>query len=496
MKYQFIISTLFLFNLNAYANPLSVVYQDGLVEYTCHKPTPTNPDLQNAAITCLFHDNGNIAEIAHQGKVGLINKDGNLITKIKYDKIESYHDNLTAQVKLNDKYGLINTKTGKELTPIHFDKMHSFSQNRMAVSLHGKSGYIDGTGQMVITPKYGNAYNFENGLAIVSNNKNAKDGTYRMGVIDLSGKEIAPPIYRYISFSDDNLIYFSDELKYFGVMNNQGNIIINPAYPDMGIFNHGFATVSLTRDLKGYINESDQEIITPQYQNAKTPAKIGNKIIFIVAKNSKHGLLYGAIDKDSNILIDFNYHNLNVYEPADIIVATDKNNNKLLLNHEFKPITEAIYHDFIYFDKNTSVYNKNGKYGFIHLDGKEITQPLFEGIKLIYSQKYTQYKAHTTHYGYAVRIGDKWGFYSMDGKSLLPIVYDDIINWNDDNLFIKKDNRYGKSDSSGNIITPPVYENYRPLTHGYLKAKIDNTWYLISPTGENLGKTSKPNYAD
>lgn len=497
MKYPCIISTLVasLFVVPVHANPSSVVYQDGLAEYACHKPAITDPKLQNATVSCLFHDDGNIAQIKHQDKFGLINKDGKLISDIRYDDISSYDDeHHTALVQIDDKYGLISTKTGKELTAVHFDKMHLFSQNRMAVSLHGKLGYIDSIGNMVIVPKYGNAYRFEDGLAIVSNDGNVKDDTYRMGVIDTTGKEILPPIYKSVSIND-NLIYFADEAGYHGVMDSQGNIIIKPEYPHMDSFRHGFAVVALMRDLNGYIDETGKEVIPPQYLYAKTPVKIADKVLFIVAKRQGNKWQFGVVDKDNRVLIDFIYDHLIGIEKSNIIIA-NQDNHQLILNHEFKPISPHLYDDIIAFDKEIGIYQKDNKYGFIKTDGKHITEPIFDDIKPLYSQRYALSKAHTTYYGYKVCVGDKWGFVDLYGKELLPVVYDEIVNWNDNHLFIKQNHRYGRANSQGNIITPPVYEQYRPLNDGYIKAKMDDTWYLIDPTGNNLGKTSSPRYVN
>lgn len=493
MKFKFL--TFMLLSLSAYAhakNGYFVEYKDGLAEYTCPKPTPKDKTLQNFDIGCLSHG---VANIHLNDKVGLLDKDGNLITKIKYDEIGLVDGNHTAKVKLNNKYGLINTQTGKELTPIHFDDMHIFEQNRMPVKLNGHAGYIDSTGKMVISPKYGNVYSFNDKYAVVGNHGTASDDTYRMGVVDLAGKEILPPIYREITIVDDK-IYVTDENRHDKVMDLDGNILFNLEYPYSSAFYHDYAIVHLLKDMVGYIDITGKEIITPQYIDAKTPMKIGDDVLFIVAKRTGDGIYYGVVDKDNKTRLDFNYKNVVILEYSKTVLVLDKNHKMQLLDTNFKPLTPAIYDDFTYPIGDLIVYQKNHKYGFMNLQGKHVSEAIFDEIKPIITDRYDLASANKTHHGYTVRIGNNWGFYDKDGKELMAVLYDDITHWNDDNLFLKQNGYYGRADLKGNVITPPIYKSYRPLTDGYIKAKMDNEWYLISPTGDNLGKTSKPKYAD
>lgn len=73
---------------------------------------------ENTKTSCLF-DGGNTAIIYQESKKGLINQEGILLTPIQYDDT-LLRDEVNI-VQINDKYGLIHTRTGKQITPVHFE---------------------------------------------------------------------------------------------------------------------------------------------------------------------------------------------------------------------------------------------------------------------------------------------------------------------------------------------------------------------------------------
>jgi hypothetical protein len=102
-------------------------------------------------------------KVCINGKWGLVNKRGKEITPLIYDEIRGSQDPI---VKLNGKYGYLNRKTGKLLTPVKYDKAEewtqildfsddSFGHNDLAkVRLNGKWGCIDLRGNEVVPLKY------------------------------------------------------------------------------------------------------------------------------------------------------------------------------------------------------------------------------------------------------------------------------------------------------------------------------------------------------
>ena len=81
-------------------------------------------------------------------KYGLIDKEGNEMTAIKYDKLfDKFEDGLLG-VKLNEKYGAIDTK-GKEIIPLKYDYIKIVSSKEIVVSVNGKTFTINASGKCI-----------------------------------------------------------------------------------------------------------------------------------------------------------------------------------------------------------------------------------------------------------------------------------------------------------------------------------------------------------
>ena len=65
---------------------------------------------------------------------------GTLVIPARYDYAELFNEGLT-QVKLQDKYGYLNTK-GKVIIPLKYDLVQEFSEGFAAVQIGNKWGYI------------------------------------------------------------------------------------------------------------------------------------------------------------------------------------------------------------------------------------------------------------------------------------------------------------------------------------------------------------------
>ncbi len=183
---------------------------------TCPKP---KVDRQYDTVGCL--EKG-IAYIKRDSKWGFVDKEGNLITPIKYDSL-SYigFANDFIQVELNGKNGFID-RTGKEVIPLKYDWIFGTfidDNDLVVVQRDNKYGFIDKTGKEVIPLKYDFTFGFRN------KNKVARvQIDNKWGVIDKNGKEIIPLQYDSIEFVENGLAKAKLNNKTFTI-NKQGQII-------------------------------------------------------------------------------------------------------------------------------------------------------------------------------------------------------------------------------------------------------------------------------
>jgi hypothetical protein len=105
---------------------------------------------------------------------------------------------------------------------------------------------------------------------------------------------------------------------------------------------------------------------------------------------------------------------------------------------EFKALTASSY--------KIAKVNRNGKYGFVNMDGEEIISPIYDEIK-------------DFNNGYAsFRINNKWGLINSFGKETINSSYDEPLSFNGNETYATLNGSKVKIDRFGNRINEtPVY---------------------------------------
>ena len=137
------------------------------------------------------------------GKKGLVDSTGKEITPIIYDWIdESFWGNEIAKVSLNKKFGFID-KSGKEIIKPIYSAIGNVSEGLIWVksAFNGNFGYIDTNGKIIIdtTLNYLKVSDFVEEMAVFQKEIISSDGVNMSfyGFIDKSGNEVISPKYDY-----------------------------------------------------------------------------------------------------------------------------------------------------------------------------------------------------------------------------------------------------------------------------------------------------------
>jgi serine/threonine protein kinase len=107
-----------------------------------------------------------MARVKLNGKYGFINTDKQLVIPIKYESANGFFNGVVP-VELNNKWGLID-KNGDVVIPIKYDLAFRLAaEGLIAVELNDKWGFIDKYDNVKIPIKYEDAWSFNEGVAAV-----------------------------------------------------------------------------------------------------------------------------------------------------------------------------------------------------------------------------------------------------------------------------------------------------------------------------------------
>lgn len=117
----------------------------------------------------------------------------------------------------------------------------------------------------------------------------------------------------------------------------------------------------------------------------------------------------------------------------------------------------------------------NGKY--VYVDSANM--------KIILDKEYDE--ANLFSNGLArVKISNKWGFVTIEGKEIIPIEYDDTHDFSEGIAAVKKNNKWGFVSTTGKLIIPIKYEDVDLFSEGLARVKIDDKWGFINKEDKEI----------
>ncbi len=269
---------------------------------------------------------------------------------------------------------------------------------------------------------------------------------------------------------------------------------------------------------------------------------------------------WGVIDNKGNIIIDLTYDEMIIIpnKNEDIFVCTynvdynnenyqtkilDEQGKEILKNYENVEAIENNDGSTIWYEDNVLKFKKDGKYGLIDFEGKELIEAQYDNIyaltgikdsliiekdgkkglvnnktkEIIIEPKYLEISTITENHedGYIVKdISNKYGLIANDKTEVLKTKYDEIkkVTGNNyyvvveagvvevitnngkailnsgfdsveeikiDNFIIIKDGKYGVIDKTGKTIISPEYENLKFGTADSFVAQKNGKYGII-----------------
>ncbi|MBX9850781.1 MAG: WG repeat-containing protein [Cytophagaceae bacterium] len=477
-------------------------------------------------------ENGEVARIIQLGmKYGLLTRSGRIITQMVVKEndqpksvpityIGDFSEDM-ARINVGGKVTINPTTSGSNI--LFYARNN---RNKAAAAYGGTWGYINRDGKFSIEPQYQSAGDFKLSRAIVKMENS-------WGVIDNKGKFVIPNNYGKISYipkTNDSLFLLEKFQTKSGIINEEGKIIIEPQFDDIGEFSQGFAkarmhgrwgfispsadtltdfkfdeTKNFTEGLAavkvkskwGYINLEGDMAISPQFDFA---GDFHGGLAMVKVKGK-----IGYIDQSGKIIIETKY--LKGTDFYGNLAAVKKKRKFGLINKEGKWVVKPAYKK-VEFTSNGSAIVKAKKYGLINNSGKHLLKckfkkinPFFESRALVFTTKHgagyidstgkfvihAQYKnAGNFSEGVAkVLINNKYGYINKAGEIVINPTYRTCSEFKEGKAFVTTaDNKSGFINKSGEIIIP--FKSNTPLffQEGFALVKTPEGVYYINAEGK------------
>lgn len=220
-----------------------------------------------------FQDNG-LAVVGADGLYGLIDRLARFVVKPKYQSISPF---LEHRATVIDRQGfqMINEQ-GEVLTRRSYPYIAGLSEGRAVYNVtdsgsgdgaNSRYGYLDAEGQEAIPAQYEEANDFSGGKAVVK----IKENLYAL--IDPQGRQLATYPFAYVGPLGEGMLAFQRESAgKYGYIDEQGNVVIPPAFSSAFPYHHGRAIVNTAEDYRskyGVIDKQGTWVIQPEYNDIR-----------------------------------------------------------------------------------------------------------------------------------------------------------------------------------------------------------------------------------
>ena len=276
----------------------------------------------------------------------------------------------------------------------------------------------------------------------------------------------------------------------FGIIDNKGDIVIEPTYDEMVIVPNKLKAIFVctydvndqTGDYKTKaINEQNQEILMG-YDKIEAIDNYDSKQniwyednVLRVSKNGK----YGLIDFAGTQLLPCEYDEITSLKSIKNNFIVKKDQKVGLVNEKGQTIINVEYNKILTlkegYNSDYIIVNENNNYGLINTSGKIIIEPKYEEVKYLNNKTI-----------FAVKEAGAWKAINEDNQVIVNSGYDDIIEANGDNIVIIKNGKYGVINTAGETKIEPTYEDLKYAFSIYYIAKQNGLYGIINASNEKI----------
>lgn len=279
----------------------------------------------------------------------------------------------------------------------------------------------------------------------------------------------------------------------WGVIDAQGNNIIDPSYKEMIIIpNSKIGVFICTYDVNYETGEYKTKVLNEKnekiFENYEKVEAIQNKDesnnlwyeknVLKVQKDGK----YGLINLEGKELVNIEYEEIVAISGIENSYKIQKDGKYGIIDNEGKKIVEPKYTNIEILGKDNKsgfiVSDDTGKYGIIDYSNNQILEIKYDSIQKIYGNDL-----------YVVTNEGNQKLIKKDGTEVLTIGFDEIkqiLSSQENAIIFTKSNKYGVMNLSGERLIEPEYDYLKETKTGIFIAKKNDKYGVI-----NLQKEEK-----
>ncbi|MBC7921508.1 MAG: WG repeat-containing protein [Ferruginibacter sp.] len=391
-----------------------------------------------------------------EGRRGLMDEKGAIITPPVYDRIAPITGNLTV-VQTNRKCGVID-QTGKTILPNEYDNILIDSLTSLIKTQNGgKWGVYDRTGKQLVPLRH-------EALRVQPDGKLVASLGGQWGVMDTQGNPRIPFAYQFIGDFRFGKARAKNQ-DAWGVLDERGNWLVEPIFGDTRIINDSLC-VYFTNGRSGIINTNRSEMRLA----VDSLGFMANG--FILAKYNGQ---YGLYNQHGQEIIPIQYDYLSGFG-ADSMITVRVGDRQGLINTRGRLILRpgAQFRELQVMHEERAGVKINHKYGFIDKEGRLRIANRYEGI--------TPFAEGMA----GIRIQGKWGFIDKKEQLRVQPLYDEVRPFRNGVAMVRKGKHWGFTDRNGREVIAPQYDSLRVLPSGRCLITKNGKQGLINEQGKQL----------
>ena len=277
----------------------------------------------------------------------------------------------------------------------------------------------------------------------------------------------------------------------WGVMDSNGNTVIDPSYQEMIIVPNNKNDIFLctydvnyeTGEYKTKVLNSKNEMIFTQYDKVEAiPNQDVNQNLWYeegILKVQKNGK-YGMINFEGKEILQPEYETIEAVAGIKNAILIQKDGKYGVVDKEGKAMTDIAYTEIKPLGKDNKsgyiVNDEQGKYGIIDYSKNQVLPNQYEGIEAVYGNDL-----------YVVVEAGKQKLIQKDGTEVLKDGFDKItaiLKTSGAGVIYQKADKFGVMDLTGKVVIDSTYESLKEAKSGIFIASKDGKFGIIDMAGQ------------